>query len=91
VLPNGYCRIHQDQYVVEKEQDTRENEKEYLKVENDTPKNNIPEEKRENVAISPKNSKSYVKISNSSRRWYVAPIILMAFFWILSRLLKRKK
>jgi hypothetical protein len=84
VLPNGYCRIHQDQYIVEKKEDTKEVEIEYQKIENE-------EEMKKNIAAISRNSTSYVRYSNSANRWYIVPIVVMAFFWIISRLMKKKK
>jgi hypothetical protein len=83
--------VHQDQYVVEKEQDTREVEKVCLKVESTSPEKNIPEEKSENIATKNYNSTSYVRESNTGKRWYILPVVVMVFLWILSKLLKRKK
>jgi hypothetical protein len=91
VLPNGYCRIHQDQYVVDKKEDTKEAKEEFIKVEDTAPENNIPKEQRENINIKVENSTSYISETNSSKRWYIIPIIVMGLFWVLSQLMKKKK
>lgn len=91
VLPNGYCRLHQEQYVVEIKEDAKEAEMESIKVENEAAKKSIPEGKTANTASNVGNSMPYVRYSGSSKRWYIVPVLVMAFFWILSKLMKKKK
>jgi hypothetical protein len=90
VLPNGYCRVHQDQHVVEKIEDTKEIERTILKVENETLEESMSKDKRENVVVKTIKTKTYVKNSSSNKRRYIVSVIVMVFFWILAGLLRKK-
>ncbi|HEX2957801.1 MAG TPA: DUF5763 domain-containing protein [Chitinispirillaceae bacterium] len=91
VLPNGYCRLHQGQYIVEKQEDTKESAPVVQNVENEALKENVPEKKSNNVDAIPCNSTSYSRNSSRKKRWYIIPVLVIAFFWIVSRFLRKKK
>lgn len=90
VLPNGYCRVHQDQYVIEIKQDTKEAERITTEIKPEVIQENVPDKNDDNFDVNNYNSTSYVKNSRSNKRWYVIPVVVFAFLWFIIRLVKKK-
>jgi hypothetical protein len=91
VLPNGYCRVHQDQYVVEKFENTNDIDTGILKGDNEKEKESVYEEKIENIDAISSKSTSYSRNKSCSKHWYVVPVLVFAFLWFIVRLVKQKK
>ncbi len=91
VLPNGYCRVHQDQYIVEIKENTKDVETIQSEAKNELIKENILEEKSDKFDTNSNNSTAYVRKSKNNKRLYLVPVLVFAFFWFIVRLVKQKK